>query len=52
MGAATYSSLQMGLGIVGITALMGLGFVVGGGGLVWAGSGSGRKEEGSASAAG
>lgn len=50
VGAATFSSLQMGLGIVGVTALMGLGFVVTGGGLVWVGMG-GRKEEEPATAA-
>ena len=44
VGAVTATSLQMATGIVGITALMGLGFVVGGGGLVWVGMG-GRKEE-------
>jgi hypothetical protein len=44
VGAVTATSLQMALGIVGVTALMGLGFVVGGGGLIWAGSG-GRKDE-------
>jgi len=49
VGATTASSLQMGLGIVGVTALMGLGFVVTGGGLVWAGMG-GKKEEAAESA--
>ncbi len=44
VGATTATSLQLALGIVGITALMGLGFVVVGGGLVWIGMG-GRKED-------
>ena len=44
VGATTATSLQMALGIVGVTALMGLGFVVGGAGLLWAGMGT-RKEE-------
>ena len=43
VGATTATSLQMALGVVGVTALMGLGFVIAGGGLVWAGMG-GRKE--------
>ena len=49
VGATTATSLQMAMGIVGVTALMGLGFVVTGGGLVWAGF-SGRKEEKQATA--
>ena len=49
VGATTATSLQMAFGIVGVTALMGLGFVVTGGGLVWAGF-SGRKEEKQATA--
>jgi hypothetical protein len=44
VGTVTATSLQMALGIVGVTFLMGLGFVVTGGGLVWVGYG-GRKEE-------
>ncbi len=44
VGATTATALQLALGIVGVTALMGLGFVVAGGGLVWAGM-SGRKED-------
>ncbi len=50
VGATTATSLQMALGVVGVTALMGLGFIVTGGGLVWAGMG-GRKEEEPAEAA-
>ena len=45
VGATTASSLQLSMGVVGITALMGLGFVVTGGGLIWVGA-AGRKEEG------
>lgn len=44
VGATTATSLQLALGIVGITALMGLGFVIAGGGLLWIGMG-GRKED-------
>ncbi len=44
VGATTATSLQMAMGIVGVTALMGLGFVVGGAGMFWAGMGA-RKEE-------
>jgi hypothetical protein len=44
VGATTATSLQMAMGIVGVTALMGVGFVAGGAGLVWAGM-SGRKED-------
>ncbi len=44
VGATTATSLQMALGVVGVTALMGLGFVITGGGLIWAGMG-GRKED-------
>ena len=44
VGATTATSLQMAMGIVGVTALMGFGFVAGGAGLVWAGMG-GRKED-------
>jgi hypothetical protein len=43
VGATTASSLQLSLGVVAITALMGLGFVIAGGGLMWAGMG-GRKD--------
>lgn len=44
VGATTATSLQLALGIVGVTALMGLGFVIGGAGLIWIGMG-GRKEQ-------
>ncbi len=44
VGATTATSLQLAMGVVGVTALMGLGFVIAGGGLVWAGMG-GRKED-------
>ena len=44
VGATTATSLQMAMGIVGVTALMGFGFVAGGAGLVWAGM-AGRKED-------
>jgi hypothetical protein len=43
VGATTASSLELSLGVAAITALMGLGFVVAGGGLLWIGMG-GRKE--------
>lgn len=36
VGATTYSSLEMGLGVAAVTALMGVGFLVFGAGLVWA----------------
>lgn len=42
VGATTATSLEMALGIVGVTALMGLGFFVGGAGLFWAGM-AGRR---------
>jgi hypothetical protein len=42
VGATTATSLQMAMGIVGVTALMGLGFVIAGGGLLWSGS---KKQE-------
>jgi hypothetical protein len=44
VGATTASSLELSMGVVMITALMGLGFVVTGGGLLWVGMG-GKKEE-------
>lgn len=44
VGAVTATSLQLATGIVGVTALMGLGFVVAGGGLVWVGYGK-KKDE-------
>jgi hypothetical protein len=43
VGATTATSLQLALGIVAITLLMGLGFVIAGGGLLWVSMG-GRKE--------
>ena len=46
VGATTASSLQLGLGIAAVTFLMGLGFLVGGGGLIWAGMG--KKEDAAA----
>jgi hypothetical protein len=45
VGATTATSLQMAMGIVGVTALMGLGFVAGGAGLIWAGMGGRRRED-------
>ncbi len=36
VGATTHSSLEMGLGVAAITALMGVGFLILGGGLIWA----------------
>jgi len=45
VGTVTATSLQMALGIVGVTFLMGLGFVVTGGGLVWAGMGARKEDE-------
>lgn len=50
VGTVTATSLQMALGIVGVTFLMGLGFVVTGGGLVWAGMASRKEEEPAAKA--
>jgi hypothetical protein len=43
VGATTHSSLEMGLGVAAITALMGVGFLVGGAGLLW--SGMAKKPE-------
>ncbi len=43
VGATTYSSLEMGLGIAAVTALTGVAFLILGGGLIWVGSG--RKDE-------
>ena len=37
VGAATFSSLEMGLGVALVTALMGVGFHIIGGGLLWVG---------------
>ena len=45
VGATTASSLQLSLGVVAVTALMGLGFAVTGGGLLWAGWGKKDDEE-------
>jgi hypothetical protein len=45
VGTVTATSLQMALGIVGVTFLMGLGFVISGGGLVWVGYGDRKEEE-------
>ena len=44
VGATTASSLQLALGVIGITALMGLGFLIVGGGLIWVG-GAAKKDE-------
>jgi hypothetical protein len=44
VGATTATSLQLALGVIGITALMGLGFLIVGGGLIWVG-GAARKED-------
>ncbi len=44
VGATTASSLQLALGVIAVTALMGLGFIIVGGGLIWVG-GAARKEE-------
>jgi hypothetical protein len=44
VGATTASSLQLALGVIGVTALMGLGFLIVGGGLIWVG-GAARKED-------
>jgi len=43
-GATTASVLALSTGVVGVTALMGLGFVVTGAGLIWVGM-AGRKED-------
>ena len=45
VGAATFSSLEMGQGVALVTALMGLGFVIAGGGLVWVGYAKKPEEE-------
>ncbi len=44
VGATTATSLQLALGVIGITALMGLGFLIVGGGLIWVG-GAAKKED-------
>lgn len=43
VGATTATSLQLALGVIGITALMGLGFLIVGGGLIWVGAA--KKED-------
>jgi hypothetical protein len=45
VGATTATALQMALGIVAVTALMGLGFVVGGAGLLWTGMAKRKEDE-------
>ena len=45
VGATTATALQLATGVVGVTALMGLGFVVGGAGLFWAGMGARKENE-------
>jgi hypothetical protein len=45
VGAPTATALQMALGIVAVTALMGLGFVVGGAGLLWTGMAKRKEDE-------
>ena len=47
VGATTATSLQRAFGVIGVTFLLGLGFVVTGGGLVWAGSGGTKEDEAS-----
>lgn len=49
LGATTASSLEMGQGVAAIAALMGAGFLVVGGGLLWAGMAR-KEEEGPAAA--
>jgi hypothetical protein len=49
VGATTASSIEMGQGIAMVTALMGVGFLVLGGGLVWVGMA--KKPEESATVA-
>ncbi len=49
VGATTASSLELSLGVAALTALMGLGFLVVGGGLIWSG-GASRREEASKAA--
>ena len=44
VGATTASSLELGLGVALVTALVGLGFLVLGGGLVWIGAASKPEE--------
>lgn len=49
VGATTATALQLAQGVTAITALMGLGFLIVGGGLLW--TGMARKEEGGPAAA-
>ena len=44
VGATTHSSLQLAIGVAAVTALMGVGFLVIGGGLLWAGMAKKREE--------
>jgi hypothetical protein len=46
VGATTHSSLQLAMGVAMVTALMGVGFLVIGGGLLWAGMAKKREETG------
>jgi type II secretory pathway pseudopilin PulG len=44
VGATTHSSLQLALGVAAVTALLGLGFIIGGAGLLWTGMAKKREE--------
>ncbi len=44
VGATTHSSLQLAIGVAAVTALMGVGFLVIGGGLLWTGMAKRREE--------
>ncbi len=44
VGATTHSSLQLALGVAAVTALLGLGFLIGGAGLLWTGMAKKREE--------
>ena len=44
VGATTATALQLAQGVALVTALMGVGFVIIGGGLVWAGSAKRRED--------
>jgi hypothetical protein len=44
VGATTASSLELSLGVAAITALMGIAFIILGGGLFWSGSAARREE--------
>ena len=50
VGATTASSLQLALGVIGVTLLMAVGFIIVGGGLVWVGGAAPRKEDAPATA--